>query len=547
MLAAFAEPVPIIRRIGHVLYRDRVLWAGIALFYAGSRGALLWRFPPHVDESLYATWTADGFDRTASRFVALSRGQQPLLEWLGMGFMQVGAGPLLAVRLVSFFAGLGTLALVGVLGGRLGGRSTALASAAMFAVLPFFLVYTVIGLYDPLATLFVTAAVVLSIRVAEHPRLGTALLLGAALGGGLLTKLTTELSFALLPFGALFLDWEKRKVKAWSGCLFVSVAVAWASYQVLRLSPYYGGLGAARRVFARHSVATFFHHPGHWLAVNGGSYGSALIGYLTIPLIVAVVVGLVSALRSQRSLVILLCVWGAVPFVSAVTLADIPYARWLDTGMPPIANFGGYGAMRAVGAIRRLRWGAGWRATAVVAVAAALGIPALAWDARTLAAPLSRPYPGHDDVDYVRGSSAGGPWLRLAPDLGRLSRGRPLAVAWSGLEVLEYMQLALRADPRISLVAADSRSAERALYGFGNGTPLAMSGGLGWRRIRIYPRSRDGVPVTLYEHGVVLNDRFAASPAALRAALGGRGYDRYVTGHPAVREWLGAWRVAHPG
>ena len=145
---------------------NRTLWVGIAFVYAASRAALLWRFPPHVDETLYATWTAAGFDHSASVFVALSRGQQPLLEWLGMGFMQLGAGPLLAVRLVSFFAGLGTLALVGVLGHRLGGRSTALVAGGLFAILPFFLVYSVIGLYDPLATLFVTAAVVLLIRLA---------------------------------------------------------------------------------------------------------------------------------------------------------------------------------------------------------------------------------------------------------------------------------------------------------------------------------------------------------------------------------------------
>ena len=542
-----------VRMIQNVLNRDRTLWAGIALLYTATRAALLWRFPPHVDESLYATWTAAGFEHSASRFVALSHGQQPLLEWIGMGFMQVGASPLLAVRLVSFFSGLGTLALVGVLGRRLGGRSTALVSGALFAILPFFLVYSVIGLYDPLATLFVAAAVVLLIRVAERPRLGTALLLGAVLGGGLLTKLTTELSFALLPFGALFVAWKHgsraRKLSAWAGSLVVSVAGAWVIYQVLRLSPYYEGLGAARRVFARHSIGTFLHHPGHWLAANGGSYGWALLGYLTVPMIVAIAVGFVCALKSHRAFAILLGVWAALPFVAAVALADIPYVRWLDTGLPALVIFGAYGAVAAFGAIPRLHLSARLRTVAIVGLAAALFLPALAWDARTLAAPLTRRYPGNDDVDYIRGSSAGGPWLRLVPDLRRLSAGRPLAVAWSGLEVIEYMGLALRSDPHISLVPADSPDAARALFGFGNGSPLAASGdGLGWRPIRTYPRPRHGVQVIVYVHGVKLPGRFVASAIGLRAALRTEGrLRRYVSGHPAVRAWFDAWRVAHPG
>jgi hypothetical protein len=490
-----------------VRHRDRTLWAAIALFYAGTRAALLWRFPPHVDESLYATWTAAEFDRTASLFIPLSRGQQPLLEWIAVGFMHLGAGPLLAVRLVSFFAGLGTLALIGALGRRLGGRSTSLVAGALFAVLPFFLVYTVIGLYDPLATLFVTAAVVLLISVAEQPRLGTALLLGIALGGGLLTKLTTELSLALVPFGALFFDWSRedrrRRLRNWLLALAGSAAIAWAMYQILRLSTYYGTLGAARRVFARHSVGSFLDHPGHWLATNGGSYGHALVGYLTIPVIVAVGIGLLRALQTTRALAILLGTWATLPLVAAVTLADVPYVRWIDTGMPAAVLLGAFGTVTAFSAVRRRSLEKRTGRAALATLAVVLAVPALAWDARTLATPLSRVYPGSDDVDYVRGASAGGPWLRLAPDLRRLSRGQPLVIAWSGREAREYVQLALRHDSQITLVAADAPEAARARYGFANGTSLTGSGNaLGWRQIRTYSRPRGGVPVTLYERDV---------------------------------------------
>jgi 4-amino-4-deoxy-L-arabinose transferase-like glycosyltransferase len=524
--------------------RELLLWAGIAGCFAATRVPLVRRFPPHVDESLYATWTLYGYWHARDLFVALTRGQQPLLEWLGIGVMWLGAGPLVAVRLVSLLSGLATLGLVWYLGLRLGGRPTAYASAGLFAIVPYFVVYTVIGLEDPLATMLVTAAVVLAILLAERPRVAVALALGAALGCGLLTKLTTGLAYALIPLTALFFDWSRanrpRRLLTWLGYVALSLVVSWSMYQVLRFSQLYDDLAAARRAyFAPPANWPLFGFHLHRIVL--AAYGRALFGYLTVPVIVAIVAGVARGIATRSRYVLFLSIWACV--IPAVSY--YPYVRWLDVGMPPLVVIAAYGVVGVVSAVRG-RVGGGVAGIAAVAVLAlAVALPAVAWDTRTVASPTTRPYPGPDDEDYVRGRSAGGPWLRLVPELRRLSRGRPMQVAFSGPEI-EYVLLVFTHDPSISIVEADRAAGAAPLYGFENeGTLKTSNDGLAWRRIQVLQRPRAGVPVVLYQRVAVYRARTASTPARLRALVGRAGWKSYLATHPHVRRWTDAWHVVH--
>jgi 4-amino-4-deoxy-L-arabinose transferase-like glycosyltransferase len=540
------------RHLNRLCGADLAVGAGIAAVYVASRLALVWRFPPHVDESLFATFALNGFKTADARFEPLASGQRPLLEWLGMGVMKLGVEPLTSLRLISVAAGLGTLVLVGYLGWRVGGRHTAWVAAGLFTVLPFFVVYSVVGLYDPLATFLVTAAFVLSLLLAERPTLGVALLLGAVLGAGLLTKLTTETGYVALPASALFFDWNgstrRSRLARWLGLVLCTLVVSWAIYQVLKLTDLYRVLGRTQALLlARHSLTTFLKHPWHWIDTNGSSYGPALLGYVTIPVLLALVVGVVAAIRTRLRLFVYLTVWAAVPLSAAVALADVPYIRWLAVGLPPITVLGALGIVTVAREIPR-RFRTLWPRFAVTGLlVAALLLPMLTWDGRTLASPTSRQYPGHDDLDFVREYSAGGPWLKLAPDIRRLAGGRRVQVAFAGAGTY-YVPLALRHDTNIELVDSGSSSVAGTLYGFENAGSLTAGNGLGWRLLRTYPRSRGGVSVTLYQHGAVYDGRFAGTPDDLRRLIGGtdKDFDRFGDTHPAVKIWLNAWYTAYP-
>src|SRR3954454_14716706 len=110
--------------------RPEAIAAGaIVAFYLLTRLLLLWRMPHFIDEATYSKYTFDAFHNPAARFESLTTGKEPLLIWLGAGFMKLGANPLTAIRWVSFFAGLLTMAMVALLARRVGGNRLALAAA----------------------------------------------------------------------------------------------------------------------------------------------------------------------------------------------------------------------------------------------------------------------------------------------------------------------------------------------------------------------------------------------------------------------------------
>src|SRR5207248_2381004 len=102
---------------------------------------LLWRFPPFLDESLYASWAMQVHQSFAARWVALVNGKLPLLPWLGAGLMNGGVEPLTAVRFVSIAAGVGSAVFAALIAAEIGGRPAAIAAAAVYVILPLAVVH----------------------------------------------------------------------------------------------------------------------------------------------------------------------------------------------------------------------------------------------------------------------------------------------------------------------------------------------------------------------------------------------------------------------
>jgi 4-amino-4-deoxy-L-arabinose transferase-like glycosyltransferase len=522
----------------------------LAVVYLLTRLLLVWRFPPHYDEAVFADWTARGVAAGGNQlFLPLTGGQQPLLVWLGAGLVDLGVEPLSSLRLVSVGAGLVTLAVIAALGHRLGGHRVALASGAVWIVLPFALVYTVVGMYDPLAGMFVAAALLLQVELAQRPRLDVALVLGAVFAGALLTKLTASVALYLIPLSALVFDWSRvrlgRRLASWLGYLGLALVIAWAAYQVLKLSDFYDDLGASREVLAQHSVGEALSRPWHWISANWPTYQDALLGYLTIPLVVVAIVGVVVGARTQLPLTLCVTGWFVLPATAIVLLADFPYTRWLTVAVPALVPLVALGAVAMVDTARRRLPGA--RPGLAAGAAVALCLAAALWfDVRVLAAPTTAPYPGDDLKAFVTQFSAGAIWPDVAGDLETLSDGRALVVA-AGPFCCTSLALELGPTSTVSFVRSDSDDAATTLFAVENVIPLPPRGGdLRWKPLESYGRPRNGAASVLYQSAVTYRSQLIVSPDWLRAAIGGTDddYDAYLSERPEVSAWAEAWYEA---
>ena len=515
----------------------------LVVAYLATRLALVWRLPWHYDEAVFAGWTLQGYENVESRFLPLASGQQTLLEWLGMGGMRLGLEPVTSLRFVSLSAGLITLVLVAMLARRLAGEPAGVAAAALYVVLPYTLVYSVAGLYDPLAAMLVVAALLLQIEIAERPRLGLALLLGLVLAAALLTKLTATIALSLLPLSAIAFDWSPearpRRLAAWLGSIFVALLIAWLGSRILHLSDLNDDLQPARdALLGDHSLREGLGSLSHWVAQNGPAYSWALVAYVTPVVFIAAIIGAVAGIRRTPRRTAIVVAWVVLPYVAVIVLASFPAIRWLLVAVPPLEALAGVGVVAVCAHARELGRtprSSTWFAVGAVGV---LVLPAVAFSGRILARPSTAWYPGRDRFEFTDGAA----WAHASSAIGRLAAGRPMQVVIAGYGA-DQPRLHLRSATNITLVEQGTAPADGALYLLQYGIePAPRPAGLGWRQVGRFPAAAGRDPVLLFRSAGVANGRTATSAAELRAAIGGSDadYDAFVAAHPAVKTWLEA-------
>ena len=116
----------------------------------------------------------------------------------------VGGDSLLAHRVVSCALGSVAVALVGVLGRRLGGRRTGIAAALIAAAYPPFVTADGLVMSEPLFTLLITTTLLAAIALRARPSVGRAALLGVMIGLATLTRGEALLLLPLLAWPTAF-------------------------------------------------------------------------------------------------------------------------------------------------------------------------------------------------------------------------------------------------------------------------------------------------------------------------------------------------------
>ena len=385
----------------------------LAAAFLATRLALLWRFPWFVDETTFATFAKQVHGDIGQFFVAEGDKKGLLASWLGAALITAGIDPVTAMRLLAAGGAALAAACGGLIARRLYGLREGLLTGAIVALGPFFFVTASIGVYDSLVTGLVTAAVLVALRLAERPRIATALLLGALVGAGLLTKPTAWVTAVVLPATLLLIDAtsaeRRRRLLRGAAHAAGALVVAYAIASLARLTPLYDRPIPIRN---QRSLGDILGHPGLPLLkdvlANIAWMLTELLGYLTFPGVVLAIAG------GRRGLAAPAPPDGGARRVGADPCCSrwrscrlTANARYLATAIVPLAAFVAIGAFAAWDAVlarfpQRPRLG---RAIASAGALAAL-LPALVFNASVLTDPASASYPGLDEHQYVTQQSA---------------------------------------------------------------------------------------------------------------------------------------------
>ncbi|HUG55077.1 MAG TPA: glycosyltransferase family 39 protein [Vicinamibacteria bacterium] len=381
----------------------RLRWPALLSLYLASRLAGLTLLPIFLDERIHlrwAYWIAQG-DRLRLPFIS-GRG---LSVWLLAGVAPPVDDPLLAGRLLTVAVGTVTLVACHHLARRATGSLQAADVAALFYIAcPFTLFYDRMILTDAFLSAFTALTLLLALGLAETPRLRTGVLLGLALGMGVLSKTTGLLLFAVPLLALMVARRDRRRALLVPLAAAHAVAVALVAYPLWlffrRTSELAGALGKRENEASlTANVATNLRLATEWLGA-----------YWTAPLIVLAAAGLAFAVahRERRRPALLLAVLAVVPTLAFVAVSEIWYPRYLLFTTVPLLPLAAGGFVSLVDALAsRARLGPrGTGALTAAALVLAL-LPALRFDARLWTDPAGAPLPGFDRFQYVTGWPSG--------------------------------------------------------------------------------------------------------------------------------------------
>ncbi len=332
------------------MIKNKLAWlvglalASVALFLF-FRLYSLNKIPVFVDEAIYVRWSQVMRTEPTLRFLPLSDGKQPLFMWMTMPSLKFISDPLVAGRIVSVFAGLGSMIGIGVLTFLLfSDPFIALFSSLLYAIVPFFMFFDRMALADSLLAMFGVWALVFAIKYAKTLTTEYAIYLGFAIGGGLLTK-SPAMIFYIWSLLALvfFLDLKNIHAKnigklLWG--LFLVLVISQVMYGILRLGVGFQMIGARNQDYV-YSIREVLSHPLSPLIGNLKTTGNWLFLLLSPTVLILGVLGYLNT-KTRRQFFFLLLI-SFLPLIFQASIAKVYTSRYIIYATLPLLPLAGLG------------------------------------------------------------------------------------------------------------------------------------------------------------------------------------------------------------
>lgn len=312
--------------------KTHVLWTGIIALYLATRLVNIKIIPIFTDEAIYSYWAQVALHDPAHRFISLEDGKQPLFIWLAAIFQKFIADPLIASRLVSVAAGVGSLIGIYLLSRQLFNQKIAKLATFLYIILPFTLLYDRMALFDSLLTMFGIYAIFFSVRLIREPKLESALLAGSAIGLAMITKSSGNFFLYLLPFSLILARPHPLK---WTFFAAITFLISQIIYNSLRLSPLFYIIARKNLSFIR-SPQEVLASPFQFVWPNISSLVTWAITYLS-PILFLLFVGcLIWGLAKRSKAIIYLAITVLAPFAAEVLFNKVLYPRFILFYFPSI-------------------------------------------------------------------------------------------------------------------------------------------------------------------------------------------------------------------
>lgn len=360
-----------------------LFWPVLILFYLATRLVNLLIVPIFTDEAIYTYWAQVALNDPANRFISLEDGKQPLFIWLAAVFQKFIQDPLIASRLVSVAAGLGSTLGIFLLAKTLFGERAAKIASILYVILPFTLLYDRMALFDSLLTMLGIYSVLLTIKLVTFPKLENSLLLGISTGFAMITKSSGTFFLYLIPASVLLhQSWPKLKfnlkeVARWLGLITLAAAIAQIIYNSLRLSPLFYIIARKNSEFIR-PAAEVLSNPFMYLASNVSALTSWTATYMGIPLFIIFIAATTYGLLKRNIKIFYLTILIALPFGAEALFNQVLYPRFILFYFPYVILITAFGISEALERLQRYRQSlSANKKYLIVAVAVAFIIPAV--------------------------------------------------------------------------------------------------------------------------------------------------------------------------
>lgn len=313
----------------------------LALYFV-SRIFKLGELPIFIDEVMYINWgRIIAQDAKQHLFISLIDGQQPFFLWM-MAIVNFffKNNLLIFSRMISVLSGLGTVFLLYLIGKRLKNATLGFFSGLIYIFSPFAFWYDRLAIKDTFLLFIANLLFYLSI---SKKNVKNVLLMIWFSGIGLLTKSISYFFMMLIGVNYFVFDFKKTNLKISNFIKFIYIlGGGYLISQLMKFSPLHSLIRGKNQYFIL-TFSQFFSNPFGLVRNNLYMSFSWIICYISIPVILLILYGILISLRKNKLNTLSIILWGLVPFGFEIFMAKVFFPRYFLIILLPICIFGGIG------------------------------------------------------------------------------------------------------------------------------------------------------------------------------------------------------------